>query len=581
MFSDWVTVRSVQWYRLSEFYGPQMQTDMSHPGDNPIEPNRGVPPRVRGAGLPKEKRPVQGRARKTLDTVGPATNRNVSSPTPKPITGAGPGRDSQLPSIVHSSVCPPADLRQRINRNRRPLSSILLSVILHVSVFVVMAMMVLQRPMTPTISFEAEVVAAREPDEPMFDVETIEVNVPDESESPVEMEFDDVADDAEPMESEDANSQVQLPSEFEQPSEVRSEAPEAPSKTVLGGGGLKGRSAQSRARLAATRGGSKASEAAVEQGLRWIIDHQNSNGSWYLMHHRGPCIGQCGDPGTKESPNAATGLALLALLGAGYTHQSGPYQPEMHLAVNYLVHRIKQTPHGGSLVDDSMYAHGIATIALAEAYQMTKDESLKEPVAQAVQYIISAQHAKGGWRYVPGQPGDMTVTGWQIMALKSGRMAGIEVPQEVLDRAQAFVDSLGESGGAYYGYQDNEKQPACTAIGLLSQMYLGWPREKAALSDGTTMLLDQGPSKSNVYYNYYAAQVLNHVGGDDWKQWNRTLRDYLVKTQDQRGHQQGSWFFRDQHGNVGGRLYTTAMCVMTLEVYYRYLPLYDDIGIEP
>ena len=558
----------------------------SHPRDNSPNRNRDANPALPEKNLPvrqhqpDESSPAKRSSSNRLETVALHTSLVPLDGVNRDSVGKGKTAPVQsLPAVEEATEVASGDLRQRINRNRRTLSSILLSTILHTSLFMALALMVLHRPQTPTISFESEVVAERRPEQPAFDFEAMEVAAPDESHSPVELEFNDVADNAEAMESEDANSEIQLPREIEQPAQQVVEGPAVSQQVLPTGGGLQGRTTESRALLAATRGGSEASEAAVEQGLRWIIDHQNSNGSWYLMHTKGPCNGQCGNPGKKESPNAATGLALMALLGAGYTHRTGPYQTEMKLGVDYLVHRIKRTPHGGSLVDDSMYAHGIATIALAEAFHMTRDPDLKEPVQQLIKYIASAQHPRGGWRYTPGQPGDMTVTGWQIMALKSGQMAGFEVPQDVLQRAQAFVDSLGESGGAYYGYQDAKKKPACTAIGLLSQMYLGWSREKAALNDGTNMLIDQGPSRSNVYYNYYAAQVLHHVGGDDWKRWNRELRDYLVETQDRGGHQLGSWFFRDEHGSVGGRLYTTAMCVMTLEVYYRYLPLYDDIGI--
>ena len=154
------------------------------------------------------------------------------------------------------------------------------------------------------------------------------------------------------------------------------------------------------------------------------------------------------------------------------------------------------------------------------------------------------------------------------------------MPGETISKARKFLDSKGESGGAYYGYLKPGMDPSPTAIGLLCQMYLGWSKERGALQTGAERLADWGPSKTDVYFDYYATQVLHHLESDLWNDWNLELRDYLVKTQDRRGHQDGSWFFPDKHGRSGGRLYTTAMSVMILEVYYRYLPLYDERAVD-
>ncbi|HID23585.1 MAG TPA: hypothetical protein EYP14_14470 [Planctomycetaceae bacterium] len=119
-----------------------------------------------------------------------------------------------------------------------------------------------------------------------------------------------------------------------------------------------------------------------------------------------------------------------------------------------------------------------------------------------------------------------------------------------------------------------------TAVGLLCRMYLGWTRERRALQDGVTFLSRRGPVDDEMYYNYYATQVLHHWGGEKWKRWNEVMREQLIKTQDRAGHATGSWKPRDRHGHVGGRLYMTSLCVMTLEVYYRHLPLYQREVIQ-
>ena len=125
---------------------------------------------------------------------------------------------------------------------------------------------------------------------------------------------------------------------------------------------------------------------------------------------------------------------------------------------------------------------------------------------------------------------------------------------------------------------------ATTSIGLLCRMYLGAKREQPGMAAGVTFLSTLGPSRDNMYYNYYATQVLRHYEGNRWKKWNATMRDFLVESQAGTGHESGSWFFKavdGDHGTgPGGRLYYTALATMILEVYYRHLPLYSKDALE-
>ena len=350
------------------------------------------------------------------------------------------------------------------------------------------------------------------------------------------------------------------------------------------GGGFEGRAADERARLALERGGTRVSEDAVERGLAWLAAHQRQDGSWWLDHGKGPCDGRCSDPGkTVETAIGATGLAVLPFLGAGYTHLQGKYRTVVQRALEFLQSQLRVTNHGGDLSWDStvgMYAHGIATLALCEAYAMTGDESL-EPFAQpAIDFISRSQGPRGGWRYVRGEPGDTTVTGWQIMALKSARIGRLFVSRETTEKTKGFLNSVQDGGGAFYGYLTPVKEPGPTSVGLLLRMYLGWTRQDDRLRRGVNYLAHLGPSKSDMYFNYYATQVLHHYGGRNWPSWNETMREFLIKSQARTGHESGSWFFADPHGSVGGRHYTTAVCTMILEVYYRYMPLYGELTAE-
>jgi hypothetical protein len=347
-----------------------------------------------------------------------------------------------------------------------------------------------------------------------------------------------------------------------------------------GGGGFEGRTKTARARLVGQRGGTPASEDAVARGLAWIAAHQRSDGSWWFDHRDGACGGLCRDPGSVGSTTAATGLALLPFLGAGEVGESSQYKKVVDDGLYYLRSRLLVTPLGGDLQEGTMYAQGIAAITLCEAYAMLRDESLRPAAQLAIDFICRAQHEAGGWRYFPGQPGDTTVLGWQLMALKSARLAGLDVPSEVVYRAEKFLDSVQREEGAVYGYQKPDKAPVPTAVGLLARMYLGWPRNDSRLARGVSYLEKLGPSRTDMYFNYYATQVLHHYEGTGWDAWNTTLRDRLVATQSRRGHEHGSWYFHDEHGKSGGRLYTTAMCVMILEVYYRHMPLYGKRAVE-
>jgi hypothetical protein len=378
------------------------------------------------------------------------------------------------------------------------------------------------------------------------------------------------------------------------------------------GGGLEGRTLENRRAAALSGGGTRESEDAVEAALAWFAEHQWPDGGWRFDLEACPkCAGYCRNSGTHTSSTAATGLALLSFLGAGYTHEEGKYQEVVGRGLYYLREQMTITSQGGDLRDkkaaletevpaggllnaasianarrDSMYSHGIATLALTEVYAMTRDEQWREPAQLAIKFIVNAQFEDGGWRYAPSwefpAAGDMTVTGWQVAALKSATLAGIDVPYDVWMKVNEFLDAIQDDNGATYLYLrgDNRGTRATTAIGLLCRMVNGWPREHTPLQRGAAKLGDQQPRGNNMYFNYYASQVLHHVGGPNWEKWNPRMREYLIQTQATDGHEVGSWYFAESHSSPGGRLYTTAMATMTLEVYYRYMPLYKEAFVD-
>jgi hypothetical protein len=357
---------------------------------------------------------------------------------------------------------------------------------------------------------------------------------------------------------------------------------------AMAGTGMAGRSAAAKGEFnVVAEGGSAASEKAVALALQWFADHQNADGSWNFDHRLSPrCAGKCSDPGKMtDCTTGATGLALLPFLGAGQTHRTGKYRQTVEKGLYYLSSRMKVKNGTGDLSEGggNMYSHGIAAIVLCEGYAMTHDKGLMAPAQRALNHTMFAQDpVGGGWRYTPKQPGDTSAVGWQLMALKSGHMAYLQVSPVTIQGSMRFLDSVQAEGGAKYGYTGPGAGPATTAVGLLSRMYLGWKQDNPALQKGVEYLSKTGPSPGNMYFNYYATQVMRHAGGEAWDQWNTKMRDMLVASQSKTNHENGSWFVKGgDHGTeAGGRIYCTSMATMILEVYYRHMPIYGKQAAE-
>ena len=350
-------------------------------------------------------------------------------------------------------------------------------------------------------------------------------------------------------------------------------------------------------------GANAASELAVERAIDWLSRHQDKDGRWdagtaryadgsalkgeddFTVHcpPGETCFGECA---YWEADTALTGLALLTYLGAGYTHVQGRYADNVSRGIEFLLSEQKRDGdlRGRSRVV-GMYCHAMATLALCEAYALSGDARLRDPAARAVAFMVSARATdRMAWRYAPGAPvGDTSILGWVVMGLKSAREIGIPIPEETSVR-QGTLDWLekvatGEAKGLAR-YQPSEKEtPTMTAEAWVCRQFLGIGGPGNASSEAAEFLLEHESDRgaTNFYYWYYATLALYQHGGEPWTQWNGQLRDKIVGLQVSRGHQTGSWEPDSSlYGSKGGRIYCTALAALTLEVYYRYLRLYDE-----
>jgi len=356
------------------------------------------------------------------------------------------------------------------------------------------------------------------------------------------------------------------------------------------------RFAKDRDQLAEQRGGSPQTERAVRQALGWLASVQAKNGGWdasnfgagqerrVLGHHR-KGAGANADTGV-------TGLALLAFLGSGHTHRQGPYAREVADGLQYLSGRQRAD---GSLYGDAqlfarMYCHSMATFAVCEAYAITGDTRLEPMARAAVSYALSMQHpTDGGWRYRRGDTGDTSQLGWQLMALSSAQLAGIEVPETTWTRVERFLRRVrrGSAGGLASYRPEGPPSRTMTAEALFCRQLLNEASERknpatfslippASTSEALDSIVQELPSAGhrNLYFWYYASLAL-HRGQHQsteasaaWQDWNHALTSALLSTQ----QKDGSWSEATVWGGYGGRVYTTAISAMCLEVYYRYSP---------
>lgn len=521
----------------------------------PVPMNRPIP----ASTVPAAATPQAGSQAAAMRPV-PVTTANRPVPVaaanrPVPVSAADPTNIAIDPDAGDETPPDPAD---KAIKSAPPW---LVSTVVHMVIVIVLALITIPQMMDNQISLEivyAEKLGEQVIDDTLQSPESLnmEVEVPELSFGPIEVD--------DPLAAPPVIDLISLDATNASAATI-----DAPSIGLA----LSGREAGQKKALLAAYGGNATTEEAVKLGLEWLARNQLKDGSWSLT-------GPFEDGGGNEQKVSATAMALLAFQGAGNTHQSGDFQKNVQRGWDYLL--TLQNADGyfdtESPAHHRLYAQAQATIAICEIYGMTKDSKFRLPAQKALDFAHKAQAPEGGWRYEPRIDSDLSVTGWYVMALQSGMMAGLDVQSPTLTKIDDFLNRVAHEGGSRYSYKPGDPvKLTMTAEGLLCRQYLGWKHSDPRLQAGMEFLLANpiNYSDQDVYYWYYATQALHHMDGDHWNRWNAVMRQAIPTAQTKTGPERGSWTpSGDRWGSHGGRLYVTCLSIYMLEVYYRHLPIY-------
>jgi hypothetical protein len=359
------------------------------------------------------------------------------------------------------------------------------------------------------------------------------------------------------------------------------------------GGGLTGRAARRRnLRLIGIDG----TESATDAGLEWLRRHQSVSGAWDGDGFEAQCKdGKCGGAGGPLYDPGLTGLALLAFLGTGETHKSGKYQATVRSGLKWLkTIQDAEGCYGPRTSSHFTYNHAIASMAVVEAYGLTQSPLFKASAQRGLDFIKDCRNPYLAWRYgVRPQDNDTSVTGWMVMALKAGVMSGLDVDPEGFEGARNWIDKATEPEYGRTGYTARgngpsraqeqmdrfpaDKSESLTAVGVLTRIYCGAKEGDEMVAKGADLCMkslptwDEAAGTCDFYYWYYGTLAMWQVGGPRWKRWEAAMKPSLVEHQRLAAGEcrHGSWDPVDPWGPDGGRVYSTAINTLSLEVYYR------------
>jgi len=316
---------------------------------------------------------------------------------------------------------------------------------------------------------------------------------------------------------------------------------------------------------------SNAVDSSIASGLAYLAKQQSADGA----------VDASGAPRV-----ATTGLALMAFLAAGNTPDDGQYGRSVRRAIDFLVQSAPADDgYFGKLDGSRMYGHGIVTLALAEAYGVEPDEqnraAIRAVLARAVAVILKAHDIQkpsehqGGWRYEPNSlDSDLSLSGWNILALRAAGNIGIDVPKDHVDRARSYVLQCYNKLQRGFAYQPRQDASiGMTGLAVLDLCLLDAATARDEVAHGVQLLLDHpvtAETRFPYYTMYYVTQAAFQVGEPPWPIIWRSTRDRLLKEQSP----DGGWP-QSRSGEEPGRVYATSMAILTLSVPKGLLPTYQ------
>ncbi len=372
-----------------------------------------------------------------------------------------------------------------------------------------------------------------------------------------------------------------------------------------GGDFSTGRTGGGRTRALSLHGGSAETESAIQSGIEWLIRHQDRDGSWspdrFHLHCEESAV-DCEGAGYPEHRAGITGLCLLALLGNGHPPgvDGSPREVAAWKALRWLIDHQDPTGcirSGKGDFPRNLYDHGIATFALCEAVELLNNSEVKKAAGKGLEFIASSQQPGGGWDYVPSPTlrNDLSITGWQVLALHAGRKIGLLPPPQVVHKLERYLQRcIDPAGGATYSDRGRGRGRGgygIDAVGLLTRLTLGhspFSRESIHCSKVLLQNLPAPDSRSDwdrdpqsMYYWYTATLALFHMGGPAWEKWNSAIQQHVLPLQHTEGELKGSWDPDPNWiGKAGGRVTQTALGILTFETYFRYTPLHRQLGFR-
>ena len=313
-------------------------------------------------------------------------------------------------------------------------------------------------------------------------------------------------------------------------------------------------------------------DASIRRALSWLASEQQVSGAWTTS-----------DFGEST---ATTALAIMSFLAGGHVPEEGPYGHHMTRGVGWL---LSQQHANGLLVGKErshgpMYSHGIAALMLAEIAGMvdpTQSEKCRESLQRAIKLIIDAQnHPKsaehdGGWRYQPTSgDSDLSVTAWQLLALRAAKDIGCDVPAENIDRAIAYIRRLHVKHDGGFGYMVGHGSSVTrSGTGIVALEVCGEHRTEETLA-AANLILSRPLTKGEQYFYYgayYCTVGMFKVGGDEWRQSREAFYRTILDLQNPTGY----WNPEDGTERQAGKVYSTSLSVLALAIEYGYLPIYQ------